>query len=178
MIRVLALFLVVCLMPFVTAQAQRVAPPKPPTKMQPFDAKDGPFSAALMILDDTSMEEFKKPSSEGLHLTARNKAKRGERINVVIGFMGMALDYDLNARVTFDFKMIGPDGKSVAEETKDIPGLVGTIKNPMMVFHTQSEVSFEFDDSDKNGVYRVEAVIRDEVGKKTIPLTAQIELVD
>lgn len=175
-----AFFLILALGVFFpcAVQAQRAEPPKPPTEMRSFDAKDGAFSAVLLILDNASMEEFKKPSDQGLRLTAKRKTKRGERVKVVIGFMGMALDYDLTARVDFDFKMTGPDGKPVGDETKNIPGLNAKIKNPMMVFHTQSEVSFEFDSSDKNGLYKIDVVIRDEVGKKTIPLHGDIELID
>lgn len=136
------------------------------------------FSAVLLILDDRAMKEFEKPSTQGLHLTAMKTAKRGENVNLVIGFMGIELDNDLQANVTFDFKLIGPDGKQIGDESKDIPALTMKIDNPLMVFHSLSEVRFIFDETDKNGVYKVVAVIRDNIGKKTIPLEGSIELID
>lgn len=168
------LFLLLLVVPLSAGQAQRVEQ----GGMKSFSARDGMFSAVLLILDDKAMKEFEKPSTQGLHLTAMKTAKRGENVNLVIGFMGIELNNNLEADVTFDFKMIGPDGKQVGDDSKDIPAIKDKIDNPLMVFHSLSEVRFIFDETDKNGVYKVAAVVRDNVGKKTIPLEGSIELVD
>jgi hypothetical protein len=175
MIRVLILVLFV-MVPLSAAQAQRVS--EPPRQMQGFPHKDGPFSAMLMLLDDSQMSEFAKPSSQGLQLKAMGKAKRGDKVHLVIGFMGMALDYDLNANVEFDFKIIAPDGKPAGDPGLNIPALKEKITNPAMVFHNRSDVIIVFEDGDKAGIYKIEATIRDKVGGKSVALEETIELVD
>lgn len=168
---VAALFFVV-LMAAGTAQAQRM-----PHGIQPFPHRDGPFSAMLMILDEKNYEELNKPG-EGVRLGAMKEAKRGERIYIVIGFMGIGLNYDMTADVTFDFRLLDPSGKQVGDENKDIPALRTKIDNPAMVFHSQPQVSFAFDETDRPGSYTIEAVIRDNVNKTSVPLKETIALVE
>lgn len=156
------------------AMAQRIQDKAP----QGFPHKDGPFSAMLMVLDQESLKEFEKPSSEGLYLQAKNKVKRGETVLVKIGFMGMQLDMNMNADVTYDFKILDPDGKTAVNEARGVLALSGKVVNPFMVFNTQSHIDVGFEESDKSGVYKFVATITDNIGKRSIPLEAQVELVD
>ncbi len=143
----------------------------------PFPPKDGDLSAILMILDKESLKEFEKPSTEGLHLQALRQVTYGETFAIKIGFSGMLLDPDKMADVTFDFKIVGPDKKIMGEESKDIPAFQGKTENRFMVHHSLSDVEVVFEPQDKAGTYEIFALLKDNIGKKSIPLKATIELI-
>ncbi len=142
-----------------------------------FPDKDGDFSAMLMIIPEHELAEFKKPPSEGPQLHPLDKVKRHEKFAIKLGFMGIAQGEDGISDVAFDVQMLGPDGTTIIEE-KNLPALKGKVPNRFFVFNSQADIVVVFEDSDKAGTYKITAEIRDNVGKKRVPLTQLIELVD
>jgi hypothetical protein len=144
---------------------------------QGFPSKDGIFSAMLLIIPEAELKEFDKPTTERLKFHKLSKVKRNEAFAIKIGFSGLAQDAEQKSDITFDFKVMRPDGTMIGEE-KNLPALQGKVPNPYYLFDTHAEIVMVFDDTDKSGKYKIIAEIRDNIGKKRIPLETEIELVD
>lgn len=145
---------------------------------KPFPSQDGEFSAMLIVTDDKNLKEFDKPSNQGMRVKEVSKAKRGDTVTVKIVFAGMELTEDLMADVTFDMKVLNPDG--TVYKGSDSQNLVALrTKTPLRfsVFDNQSFIKIRFEPNDKFGKYKFVALVRDNVGRKKISLSKEVELV-
>jgi hypothetical protein len=149
------------------------------SKKKPFPLKDGEFSADMIVISDKDLKEFDKPSDQGMSFTELKKAKRGNIVSTKIVFGGMELTDGLMADVTFDFKILGPDGKIYdGTDIHDSAALKGKVPYRFAVFDNQSFIRIEFEQKDMLGTYQIIAKVKDNVGKKEITLKKKVELVD
>lgn len=146
---------------------------------KPFPAQHGDFSAMLLITDEKQLEEFKKPSSQGMHFNEMKTAKRGDIAAVKIVFAGMELSNDLQANVDFDLKVLAPDGSVYDKvDLKKLEALKKKVPVRFRVYDNSAFLKIRFEPKDMAGKYTIIAEIRDNVGKKHIPLTGEIELTE
>ena len=145
---------------------------------KPFPNRDGDFSAMMVITDESALKEYEKPSSEGLHFQEASKAKRGDILAIKIVFAGMELTNELMSDVTFDLQVLDPEGKIYDKtDLKALEALKARIPKRFSVFDNRSFIKIRFEPKDKLGKYQFVATIHDNVGKKSIPLKKEVELV-
>jgi hypothetical protein len=145
----------------------------------PFPDRDGEFSAMLIVSDEKSLAEYDKPSSEGMQFHAVANAKRGDMLAIKIVFAGMELTDDLITDVTFDLKIIAPDGRPYDDtDLTDMEALKGKVPMRFSIFDNRSFIKVRFEPQDPSGTYRIVAAIKDNVGRKRVPLTAEVKLTD
>lgn len=140
---------------------------------------DGDFCATLALISEENLKELDKPYDQGPVLTELREAKTGDHIAVVFAFGGMALADDLTADVTYDLKVVRPDGALYDKEHKDLPALKRKVPQRFVVFDNRPAiVLLRFEPKDARGTYRVEAVMKDNIGGKTVKLAKEIALKD
>jgi hypothetical protein len=151
-------------------EAQRVAMPD----------CDGDFCAILALISEENLKELDKPYDQGPVLKELSDAKVGDHVAVVFTFAGMALAEDLSGDVRYDLKIIRPDGAIYdGSEHKDVPALKGKVPMRFSIFDNRPMiVVIRFEPQDPRGTYRVEAVMRDKIGGKTVKLVKEITLKD
>jgi len=157
------------------------AAPAAPVDSHAFPSYDGDFSAMLMVIPESDLKEFGKPSDQGLHLNGLSKIKRGQKVVFKICFSGMSINEVSEANVTYDMKLLGPDGKiSSRLNNKDMEGIVRTIpqKYRFQIFDNLQTPIAEFEKSDALGKYKIIADIHDNIGKKNIHLEYEFSLVE
>jgi hypothetical protein len=145
---------------------------------KPFPNHNGDFSAMLVVTDESALKEFKKPSNEGMYLKESSKAKRGDILAIKIIFGGMELTDELMSDVTFDLKILDPDGKIYdGADNKGLEALKAKVPKRFSVFDNRSFAKIRFEPKDKLGKYQFIASIHDNIGKKSINLIKEVELV-
>jgi hypothetical protein len=146
-------------------------------KIRHFPNQVGDFSAALVIIGEKELAEYGKPSNETLYLNEVLKAKRGDILAIKIAYSGMDLTESLMADVTFDLKILAPDG-TIYDNTdlKDMEAL--KIKTPrrFAAFHNRTFLKIRFEPHDKLGKYRIISEVHDNIGKKKILLSKEVDL--
>ncbi|MDC7685199.1 hypothetical protein PQU92_18100 [Asticcacaulis sp. BYS171W] len=152
-------------------------PPASHTKA--FPHADGPFSAALVLVSEASLTEFKKPADQGLQLTLVKTAKPGDKIAAKVLFMGFALDEGFG-NVTYDIRVLRPDGQVYGTKSKaDHKGLLafkGATMNSTNIFNNAATLVLDFETTDPEGIYKIEVVVHDTIGNHHIPLSAEVKL--
>jgi|GEM_PF-3258843 len=144
-----------------------------------FSKHDGDFTAIVAITTEATTKAFNRVSALAVEGKELKKVKRGERIAINVLFSGMALDANQFADVSYDMKVTTP-----ANEVYDqlAFGNMKIIKEKVHarygLFSNKDVVLVRFEPKDKAGVYKVTALIKDNIGDKKIPITAKIELVD
>lgn len=141
-----------------------------------FPDKDGEFSAMLAITEEQALAEFEKPSSQTPVLREKLKVQIGDVIVIKVLFAGIQLTDDLRGDVTFDMKIIEPDGTVKEAGMKDLEGFRGKVPTRFRVFNNLGFIKLKFDSSDRPGKVRVLAEVRDNVGSKKVQLEKQIEV--
>ncbi len=137
----------------------------------------GEFSALLVVTPEKALKEFDKPSTEVMLIKEASKAKRGDIVAVKLVFTGMALSNDLSADVTFDTKILDPNGNIYGgSDQKGMAALRGKVPMRFRIFDNGSFIKIRFEPKDILGKYKVISVIHDNVGKKQITLIKEIEL--
>lgn len=143
-----------------------------------FDDHDGDFSAKIALTHLKDLKEYDKPSDLGVRLNVLSKVKPGQPVAIHVLFMGMALDANQSCDVTYDVKLLDPDGKvSGGIDEKNIVALREVIQNRELVFNNKEFRAIGFEESDKAGTYKVVTVVYDNIGKKKVPVTAEIQLI-
>ncbi|ESQ76543.1 hypothetical protein [Asticcacaulis sp. YBE204] len=151
----------------------------PANQTKAFPNADGPFSAALVLVGEASLAEFKKPADQGLQLTLIKTASPGDKIAAKVLFMGFALDEGFG-NVTYDIRVLRPDGqvygtKSKADH-KGLLGFKGATMNATNIFNNAATLVLDFEATDPEGVYKIEVVVHDTIGNHHIPLSAEVTL--
>ncbi len=147
------------------------------TKVTPFPNKDGSFSATLIPTSVENVKAFETPGAENMQITEKTQVKPGDPVALIIVFSGMELDKDLNADVTYDMNVLGPDGKpydNFAE--KNLEALKTRLPSRFRVFHNGYYPVVKFADKDTPGKYTVKVSVRDNVSKKVLTWSKEIEL--
>jgi len=141
--------------------------------------KDGGFSADLLLMDAAGMAEFSKSTDEPLKLESKSKAERGDILGIKVVFSGITLDDDLNCDVSYDLKILDPDGKVYSKaDVKNLVALKTRVPTRFRFFDNAQVVSLRFEPKDKLGKYLVLVTVRDKHGGKSVKLKRTIELTE
>ena len=145
-----------------------------------FPDHNGALSAMMVVIPKGELQEFDRPPGAGRHLDRVSRAEPGAQLAVKIVFIGVTPDWNTNANVTYDLQVIGPDGKIYGHS--DYKGLVALQSHiepkgePGMYDNRPKVVVMQFEPQDQVGMYKVRAVLHDNVAKLDLPLEAGIEL--
>jgi len=141
---------------------------------------DGDFCAMLTLVTEENLKELDKPYDQGPVLNELHEAKTGDHVAVTIIFAGMGLGDDLSADVTYDLKTIRPDGTIYdGAEHKDLVALKSKIPQRFAVFDNRPMLlMIRFEPQDPRGTYRIEALVKDNIGGKKVKLVKEITLKD
>lgn len=155
------------------------APQAAPTVMDGFPNRDGPLSAIVLIIPEAELAEFDKPFDQAPNLSLMHSARVGEVVALKILFAWPQRDADGAIDVTYDVKIIGPDGKPYGEEYKGLEAIRHKVGPTNGVFdNVRAILKLSFEPSDARGVYRFVVVLHDNNGDRHIPMTADLELKD
>jgi len=131
----------------------------------------------LTLVSEENLKEFEKPSDEGVSLTALSSARPGDHIAVKLTFAGMDLSNDLGANVTYDFKIIAPDGSLYGGVSRTgLTALIGRVPTRFFVFDNNPTPIAVFAPHSSPGKYTFNAVITDNIGHHTLSLSQEIAL--
>lgn len=147
-------------------------------QLKQFPHRHGDFSAAMVVTDEKQLSEYGKTPEKTLNFTEISKIKPGHELAIKIVFSGMELTEEQMSDVTFNLKILGPDGQILnGADYKNLEAL--KIKTPTRfgIFNNKSFIKISFEPQDKLGKYKFLATITDNVGKKSVPLQKEIELV-
>lgn len=141
---------------------------------------DGDFSgliATLKLPDNASANTAVIGAAEVAN--SPQTARRGETIGVTVLFSGMQLTNDLSADVSYDIKVTGPDGTVDPRSTQNsVTALKERVPTRFNVLDSRSTLSIHFEPNDKAGSYRIDVLLKDNVGGKKVALTRSIVLLD
>ncbi|MFT4089376.1 MAG: hypothetical protein QM645_01495 [Asticcacaulis sp.] len=143
-----------------------------------FPNEDGPFGAVMLIIPEKELIEFEKPADSGPHLTIVSTAVVGDVVAIKIVFSGMESDAESAVDVTFDLRVLAPDGKAYeGAEYQGLEGLKARLTSTSSgIFNNQAIILVRFEPQDARGEYIVEGVLHDNIGNRHIPLRATITL--
>lgn len=138
--------------------------------------QDGSFEAMLIPIFEDQLTEFDKPSDDGPKLSMISQASCEDIIAIKIVFKGMDITNDNIADVTYDIKVITPDGMIYdGSDHKDLSAYQGRVINPENIYNNQDLLKLEFELEDEVGAYIIETVVKDNIGAKQVTLKKQIK---
>ena len=143
-----------------------------------FPEKSGDFGAVLVLISEDNLKEFEKPTDQAVKLYELDKARPGDHIAVKIAFAGMELTDDLRADVTYDVKIVRPDGKVFEGSEQTLKALKERTPLRFAIFDSREAPIAGFRPNDPRGTYMFVVVIRDNIGHRSLSLSKQIELTD
>ncbi len=145
-----------------------------------FPDHNGALSAMLVVIPKGELQEFDAPSGNGRHLDRVSRAEPGAQLAIKIVFVGVKPDWNANANVTYDLQVLGPDGKIYGHsDYKNIPALqshIATTGEAGLYDNRPKVVIMQFEPDDQVGLYKIKAVLHDNVAKLDLPLEAGVEL--
>ena len=143
-----------------------------------FPDHNGTFSGMLIVIPQTELTEFDKPSGATRQLDRVAKAEPGAVLAIKLVFIGMKPDYYNQANVTYDLQVIAPDGKIYGDsDYKGLDGLHGQLGDKTGVFDNRNKVVLmQFEDQDMPGVYAIKATLHDNNARLDLPIQAAVEL--
>jgi len=145
---------------------------------KPWPDQTGEFRAMLLLLSEDSLKAFGAPSDQGVLVTPLSHARPGDHIAVKLAFAGMDLSDDLSASVSYDFKVIGPNGSLYGGVNKTgLTALNSRVPTRFRVFDNDATPIVVFDAQAPLGKYTFSAVIRDNNGHHALSLSQQITLI-
>ena len=149
------------------------------TNTSAYEASSGKFSAVLMPIDEVDLAEFDKSEHDGPRLVFKKKAICGDKVAIKISFMGMGLTENKMADVTYDIKVLSPDGTSYSGGVhNDVPAYVGIVRRPNNVFNNHGVLTLNFKPEDLIGNYKITAIVKDNVDNNELTLNQSIELLE
>ncbi|EGF89851.1 hypothetical protein ABI_42740 [Asticcacaulis biprosthecium C19] len=143
-----------------------------------FPDKNGPLSGMLIVIPQSEVEEFNKPSGAERHLNRVSRAEAGAVLAIKLVFVGIETDWDNNVDVVYDLSITAPDGRLYGDEYSSVAGVKGKQGRTQGVYDNRNKVVLmQFEDHDVPGLYTIKAVLRDKVVGRELPLQTQVELI-
>lgn len=147
---------------------------------RPAPDRDGDFSGTIAML---KLPDKPAPGGSAPEATALSgempQARRGDTIGVTMLFSGMGLQKDLSADVSYDIKVTGPDGSVDPRSAQQgVTALKDKVGGRFNLVDSRSTLSIHFETDDKPGPYRIDVLLKDNVGGRKVALTRSIELLD
>ena len=153
---------------FSTAQSEDLT-----TKPEGFS---GDFYALLLLIPEEEIDLFYKPEPPKVSLIS--KVECDEKFAVKVIIRGMSLGEDNIADVTFDMQMTKADGKvSEISVHKDLPLYQGVVAVPENVYNNDAVPVITLEAGEPFGFYTIDVLVNDNIGKRSVALSRQIELV-
>jgi hypothetical protein len=144
---------------------------------KPWPNQDGEFRAMLSLVSEDTLDAFEKSYGEGGVLNELSSASPGEHIVVKLTFARMDLSDDLAANVTYDFKILAPDGSVYGGvDHKGLTALNTKVATRFLIYDNNPTPIFAFDPRSALGVYTIVVTVYDNVGRHTLTLSKQITL--
>ena len=158
------------------------APPPAVVEYDPatgFPDHNGRFSAMIIIIPQAQLTGFDSADGASRQISRVNRAEPGAQLAIKLVFTGLSADSNGNGEVTYDLKVLAPDGQVyAASDYKHLAALRGPISDGRRVYDNRTKVVLmRFEPQDMPGIYTVRAVARDEVTESEVPLVTTIELV-
>ena len=142
-----------------------------------FGSQSGEFSAKLVVIDQDNVEEFEKPSFSPPVLAPVSSAKIGDIVAVKLLFTGLGLSESLHSNVTFDLKVVAPDGSIYSgADFKNLKALEGRTPVRFNIFNNQTTPMLRFEPKDQPGDYKISAVVYDNIGNQAVELNEIIRV--
>ncbi len=147
------------------------------TENKPWPNQVGEFRAMLTLVSEDTLNEFEKTYGQGGTLTELSSARAGDHIVVKLTFAGMDLSDDLAANVTYDFKIITPNGSLYGGvDQKGLTALNNKVATRFLIFDNNPTPIFVFDPRSPRGAYTIEVTVHDNIGHHSLTLSKQITL--
>ncbi|WP_243360086.1 hypothetical protein [Fundidesulfovibrio terrae] len=137
----------------------------------------GDFSALLILTGPDQLKEFQKPSKQQMNFTQIKSVKRGDPVILNILFTGMELNEDLSGDVSYTITLIKPNGESDPVGKDQLKPVKHKFPARFMIHNPESYIDITFDNNDALGKYKFLVTMSDNIGKKTIRMEQEIELV-
>ena len=143
-----------------------------------FPDHNGDFSAMVIVIPQQQLAEFDKADGGARQISRVNRAEPGAQLAIKLVFTGLSIDSNGNGEVTYDLKVLTPDGQVyAASDYRHLAAVRGPVGDGRRVFDNRTKVVLmSFEPQDKPGVYTIKAVARDEVAEREVPLVTTIEL--
>ena len=139
---------------------------------KPWPNQVGEFRAMLTLVSEDTLNEFEKTYGQGGTLTELSNARAGDHIVVKLTFAGMDLSDDLAANVTYDFKIIAPNGSLYGGvDQKGLTALNNKVATRFLIFDNNPTPIFAFDPRSPRGAYTIEVIVYDNVGHHSLTLS-------
>ena len=144
-----------------------------------FPDHNGGFSAMVIVIPQAQLAEFDKADGGARQISRVNRAEPGAQLAIKLVFTGLGADSNGTGEVTYDLKVLTPDGQVYAgSDYSHLAAVRGPVGDGRRVFDNRTKVVLmSFDPQDKPGVYTIKAVARDEVAEREVPLVTTIELI-
>ena len=143
-----------------------------------FPDHNGGFSAMVIVIPQSQLTEFDKVDGGARQISRVARAEPGAQLAIKLVFTGLSADSSGTGEVTYDLKVLTPDGQIyAASDYSHLAAVRGPVGDGKRVFDNRTKVVLmSFDPQDKPGIYTIKAVARDEVAHLEVPLTTTIEL--
>jgi hypothetical protein len=136
-------------------------------------AKNGFGAMVLLTEDEGFFERWNTPDPP--HLDRLTKATRGVPVHVVVIFAGPGRNENGKANVTYDAKVLSPDGSTYCE-FNNLEALKGAGAPDQFLQIPPQSVAIRIEPEDPAGTYHVVIAIHDNVRKVELKLTEKFEV--
>jgi hypothetical protein len=145
-----------------------------------FPSRNGMLNGIVVTTDEASLrtQSSTSPAMAGAsvrQISSIPYPKQKKDLILFVLFNGYELDKDLNAHVTYDLEIIDPLGKKMGD-FHDLPALKGKIPSRFLSQRSDQPIMLSFEDADPAGVYKIQATIKDLVGKRELKLNSSLEI--
>lgn len=155
----------------------------------PFSESNGLFAGQLLITDDIDFEKAwenlpLESGSSTRFLTSISYPQENKKISIYLLMTGFDLSAGLDADLTYDLEIIGPDGTQMANLHK-MEALKRKLPSRFFIQRSTQPITIELkvvDDEEAQentvlaGSYKIKAVLRDNISSKTLNLSYNLEI--
>jgi hypothetical protein len=144
-----------------------------------YAATNGFGAILLLTVDDTVFKRWDQVKGP-VEVKTAEAVERGVPLFTVLVFAGPATNLNGRSEVSFDLILRKPDGSIYAVHTNLIgiagPGTGGPSSDQMLV--AEEFIGIRIEESDLEGLYYIEAIVRDHIGMNELRLSTRFRAVD
>lgn len=141
-----------------------------------FPRAAGDFSAHVAVSDVAALAAATKEPGDVMPFASTTRARTDRKVVVKAFFMGQQLDDKLTSDVTWDVVITDPRGRPWSgPDLVGLEGMKGRVPMRHRVFDARGFATLWFTKADPKGIYRIRAVVRDNVGKHEIVFDETLE---
>lgn len=130
--------------------------------LPPHKPADKPLDGVVLVTDDPDWQaKWNTPEDTVPHFNRVTRAKRGQKLVVLIFVARPGMDAERNVKVDCDLRLLMPDGREALKQ-EGVSCLSGPLRGAQdNVYLSAPVVNFLGEDGDPAGTWRFEAVLRD-----------------